>query len=50
MQTRKPFILSRKLPAGFRDNTGSFRVRIRVLPTSIHYQAKQPQNRSSYPH
>ena len=28
-------ILSRKLPAGFRDNTGSFRVCIWVLPDSI---------------
>ena len=67
-------ILSRKLPSCFRDNTGSFRVCIwvlpasidfcvivssfaclypsfrdnnRLLPTSIHYQAKQPQNKSS---
>ena len=30
-------ILSRKLPAGFRDNTDSFRVRIRVLPASIDF-------------
>ena len=28
-------ILSRKLPSGFRDNTGSFRVCIWVLPDSI---------------
>ena len=69
-------VLSRKLPSCFRDNTGSFRVCIwvlpasidfcvivssfaceypsfrdnnRLLPTSIHYQAKQPQNKSSYP-
>ena len=70
-------ILSRKLPSGFRDNTGSFRVCIRVLPdsidfcvivqrfpceypsfrdnnrllpTSIYYQAKEPQNSRSHPH
>ena len=70
-------ILSRKLPSCFRDNTGSFRVCIwvlpasidfcvivssfaceypsfrdnnRLLPTSIYYQAKQPQNKSSHPH
>ena len=69
-------ILSRKLPSCFRDNTGSFRVCIwvlpasidfcvivssfaceypsfrdnnRLLPTSIYSQAKQPQNKSSYP-
>ena len=30
-------ILSRKLPACFRDNTDSFRVRIRVLPASIDF-------------
>ena len=73
----KNLILSRKHPAGFRDNTGSFRVCIRVLPasidfcvivqrfpceypsfrdnnrllpTSINYQAKEPQNNRSYPH
>ena len=72
----KTLILSRKLPSCFRDNTGSFRVRIwvlpasidfcvivssfaceypsfrdnnRLLPTSIYYQAKQPQNKSSHP-
>lgn len=28
---------------GFRDS-------IRLLPTSINYQAKEPQNKSSYPH
>jgi len=71
----KTLILSRKLPASFRDNTGSFRVCIwvlpasidfcvivssfaclypsfrdnnRLLPTSIHYQAKEPQNKSSH--
>ena len=70
-------ILSRKLPTSFRDNTGSFRVCIwvlpasidfcvivwsfaceypsfrdnnRLLPTSIYYQAKQHQNKSSHPH
>ena len=30
-------ILSRKLPSGFRDNTGSFRVCIWVLPASIDF-------------
>ena len=30
-------ILSRKLPASFRDNTGSFRVCIRVLLASIDF-------------
>ena len=34
IQTRKLTVLSQKLPAGFRDNTVSFRVRIRVLPDS----------------
>ena len=34
---------------GFRDNIGSFRVCIWVLPASTYYQAKQPQNKSSYP-
>ena len=69
-------ILSRKLPSCFRDNTGSFRVCIwvlpasidfcvivssfaceypsfrdnRLLPTSIYYQAKELQNKSSYLH
>ena len=70
-------ILSRKLPFCFHDNTGSFRVCIRVLPasidfcviissfaclypsfrdnkrllpTSIYYQAKEPQNKGSRPH
>ena len=33
-------ILSRKLPSGFRDNTGSFRVCIWVLPDSIYSSAK----------
>ncbi len=33
----KTLILSRKLPASFRDNTGSFRVCIWVLPASIDF-------------
>jgi len=32
-------ILSRKLPAGFRDNTGSFHVRIWILPARIDFCA-----------
>ena len=36
-------ILSRKLPSCFRDNN-------RLLPTSIYYQAKELQNKSSYLH
>ena len=37
MQTRKLCILSRKPPASFRDNTGSFRDSIRILPDSIDF-------------
>ena len=34
---------------GFRDNIGSFRVCIWVLPASTYYQAKEPQNNRSHP-
>ena len=35
IQTQKLCILSRKLPSGFRDNIGSFRVCIWVLPANM---------------